>query len=174
MRLRLRPPTAADAFEIARLVGNVRVAHWLVRVPVPYRLEHAKSWIDRSLDERAAGIGWPFLIERRQDRGLVGSIDLSIEEGRSSSGALGYWIGEEFWGQGYAPEAGHAMLEFAFDILGLEEVTANVLPENSRSVRVLEKIGLWHIGPRAEETAERGKVDTEFFVLRRAGWRGVH
>ena len=170
-RLRLRPPSAADATEIARLVGNVRVAHWLVRVPVPYRLEHARSWIDRSLDERAAGIGWPFLMERREDRALIGSIDLSIEDDRSS-GALGYWIAESLWGQGYAAEAGAAMLQFAFDIIGLDEVTANVLPENSRSVRVLEKIGLHHLGRREEETLERGKVDTEFFALRRTTWRG--
>lgn len=172
MRLRLRPPGAADAAEIARLVGNVRVAHWLVRVPVPYRLEHARSWIERSLDERAAGIGWPFLMERRHDRALIGSIDLSIEDDDRSSGALGYWIGEEFWGRGYAAEAGVVMLQFAFDIIGLDEVTANVLPENSRSVRVLQKIGLRHLGRREEETCERGKVDTEFFALRRSAWRG--
>jgi RimJ/RimL family protein N-acetyltransferase len=169
-RLRLRVPTLADAEDVARLIGNWRVAYWLVRVPYPYRVEHARAWIERSLEERAAGLGWPFLIERRDDRALVGSIDLSIEDDRSS-GALGYWVAEEWWGHGYATEAGQAMVRFAFEVALLNQVTASVLPENARSVRVLEKAGFRHAGPRHEETYERGRVDIEYFTLERPNAR---
>ncbi len=170
-RLLLRSPRATDAAAISPLLGNWNVAHWVVRVPFPYRTEHAAAWIERSNEERAAGVGWPFLITRRDGDLLMGSMDLSIE-GNPGSGALGYWLGESYWGHGYATEAAHAIIGFAFDVLKLNEITASALPENERSIRVLEKVGLVHMGQRFEDTVERGRVDTEFFVLRRAAWRG--
>ena len=56
-RLTLRSPVAADAASISALLENWNVAHWLVRVPFPYRVEHAAAWIERSIQERAAGAG---------------------------------------------------------------------------------------------------------------------
>jgi ribosomal-protein-alanine N-acetyltransferase len=170
-RLVLRCPVASDAHGISQLLGNWNVAHWVVRVPFPFRSEHAAAWIARSADERAAGIGWPFLITLRDSNSMIGSIDLSIE-GDRSSGALGYWLGEDYWGQGYATEAAIAVVGFAFEILKLKEVTANALPDNQRSIHVLEKAGLRHVGNESEETVERGRVNTELFALKRTAWRG--
>jgi 8-oxo-dGTP diphosphatase len=168
-RLLLRSPVADDAGEISRLMGSWDVAHWLVRVPFPYRVEHARAWIERSVQERNAGIGWPFVIFRRDDGALVGSIDLSVETDRKSA-ALGYWLGERQWGQGFASEAARAMIRFAFTNLKLRQVTANALPENARSIRVLEKIGLRYVEMRPEDTVERGRIDTAFFALDHAHW----
>ncbi len=169
-RLRLRPPAPADIRQIARLVGNWQVAYWLVRVPFPYDVDQARAWVERSSQDRADGIGWPFLIERRDDRAVVGSVDLSIE-GERTTGALGYWIGEEFWGRGYASEACDGMMRFAFEIAMLDIVTANVLPENHRSVRVLEKAGFRRLGRRREEAYDHAIVDTEHFAIDRAEWQ---
>lgn len=169
-RLLLRSPIPTDASRIAELIGSWDIARWLVRVPFPYRVDHAVAWIERSNQERAAAMGWPFIIMRLEDRALVGSMDLSLEPDRVT-GALGYWIGEPFWGHGYATEAARAVIEFAFDTLNLETVTANALPDNARSIRVLEKAGLSYVESRPEETVERGRVDTDFFVLDRASWR---
>jgi RimJ/RimL family protein N-acetyltransferase len=170
-RLLLRSPVQGDAGTIAALLENWNVASWLVRVPFPYREEHAAAWVERSIQERAAGVGWPFLIMRRDDNLLMGCMDISIE-GDARAGTLGYWLGEGFWGQGYATEAAKAVIGFAFDILKLSEVNASALPENDRSMRVLEKAGMTHIGRQVEDTVERGRVDTEAFVLRRRFWRG--
>jgi RimJ/RimL family protein N-acetyltransferase len=170
-RLILRSPIAADAAPISALLENWNVAHWLVRVPFPYRVEHAAAWVERSIQERAAGVGWPYLILRRDDNVLMGCMDISIE-GDARGGTLGYWLGEDFWGGGYATEASRAIIGFAFDILKLNEVNASALPENARSMRVLEKAGLIHIGRQVEDTVERGRVDTEAFALQRKFWRG--
>jgi RimJ/RimL family protein N-acetyltransferase len=170
-RLILRCPLAADAERISLLLGNWNVAHWVVRVPYPFRPEHAAAWIARSAEERAAGIGWPYLITLRESGAMIGSMDLSIE-GDSATGALGYWLGEDYWGQGYATEAAAAMIGFAFDMLKLKEVSANALPDNLRSIRVLEKAGMRHVGSQVEDTVERGRVDTELFSIKRSAWRG--
>jgi RimJ/RimL family protein N-acetyltransferase len=170
-RLILRSPLAADAAAISALLENWNVAQWLVRVPFPYRVEHAAAWVERSIQERVAGVGWPYLILRRDDNVLMGCMDISIE-GDARGGTLGYWLGEDFWGGGYATEAARAIIGFAFDILKLNEVNASALPENARSMHVLKKAGLIHIGPQVEDTVERGRVDTEAFALQRKFWRG--
>jgi RimJ/RimL family protein N-acetyltransferase len=170
-RLLLRAPITADAEPIAGLMENWNVASWLVRVPFPYRVEHAAAWIERSIQERAAGVGWPYLIVRRDGNVLMGCMDISIESD-ARVGTLGYWLGEPFWGLGYATEAAKAVIGFAFDILKLSEVNASALPDNERSMRVLEKAGMTHVGREVEDTVERGRVDVEAFVLQRKFWRG--
>jgi len=169
-RLLLRSPNVADAPRISELMGNWDVARWLVRVPFPYRVAHAEAWIERSSQERAASMGWPFIMVRRSDGVLLGSMDLSLEADRIT-GTLGYWVGEDYWGQGYATEAARAVVEFAFETLNLKSVTANALPDNDRSIRVLEKAGLRYVDRRPEDTVERGRVDTDFFALERTAWR---
>ena len=69
-------------------------------------------------------------------------------------------------------EAARAVIGFAFDILKLAEVNASALPDNDRSMRVLEKAGMTHVGRQVEDTVERGRVDTEAFALQRKFWRG--
>jgi RimJ/RimL family protein N-acetyltransferase len=168
-RLVLRSPIAGDAPEISRLLGNWQVAHWLVRVPFPYRTEHAELWIKRSAEERAAGQGWPFLMVLAGSNKIVGSMDLSLESD-DRTGTLGYWLGEDYWGQGLATEAARAVIRFAFEIAQLDQVNASALPDNARSMRVLEKAGLAHVERRYEDTVERGRVDIEFFALDRDVW----
>jgi len=168
-RLLLRSPNVADAPRISELIGSWDIARWLVRVPFPYRVNHAVAWVERSAQERAAAVGWPFILVRQEDGALIGSMDLSLESDRVT-GALGYWIGEPYWGRGYATEAARAVIELAFETLGLATVTASALPDNYRSIRVLEKAGLEYVDSRPEETVERGRVDTDFFALDRANW----
>jgi RimJ/RimL family protein N-acetyltransferase len=169
-RLMLRSPELSDAERISQLLGNWDVAHWLVRVPYPYRHEHATSWIERSNSERAAGVGFPFIIVERESNRLVGSVDLSLEDG-PTVGTLGYWLGTEFWGVGYGTESARAVIDFAFGPLGLKEINASALPENERSIRVLEKAGLLFVDRRVEDTVERGRVETAFFAITRNSWR---
>ena len=54
---------------------------------------------------------------------------------------LGYWIAEEYWGNGYAVEASKKVIEHAFDDLNVQEIYASYRVENSQSKRVLEKLG---------------------------------
>ncbi len=54
---------------------------------------------------------------------------------------LGYWIAEEYWGNGYAFEASDAIIKRAFDELGVSEIYASYRIGNDQSKRVLEKLG---------------------------------
>ena len=140
-RLTLRAPIVPDAAPISALLENWNVAHWLVRVPFPYRAEHAAAWIERSIQERAAGVGWPYLILRRDDNVLMGCMDISIE-GAARGGTLGYWLGEGYWGHGYATEAAHAAVDWAWTNLEDRQVISLIDRENTRSIRVAERLGM--------------------------------
>ena len=57
------------------------------------------------------------------------------------SAELGYWIAEEYWGNGYATESSKALIEHAFNDLDVKTIYATYRTENIRSKRVLEKLG---------------------------------
>jgi RimJ/RimL family protein N-acetyltransferase len=59
---------------------------------------------------------------------------------------LGYAFARDAWGKGYATELAHGLLRFGFDTLKLDEIYGVVIPENTASRRVLEKIGMRNLG----------------------------
>jgi [ribosomal protein S5]-alanine N-acetyltransferase len=58
---------------------------------------------------------------------------------------IGWCLGREHWGKGYATEAGRAALRYCFNELGAGEVVSLVLPANQRSISVAERIGHRHL-----------------------------
>jgi RimJ/RimL family protein N-acetyltransferase len=53
---------------------------------------------------------------------------------------LGYRFMKEYWGQGIATESAKACVQLGFNKLGLKKIIAMVLPENTGSIRVLQKL----------------------------------
>ena len=94
-----------------------------------------------------SGFGFGIFVEGR----LVGEITLSsIQRGPFQNGFIGYWIDQAVAGRGLAPEAVVAVLHFAFDDLRLHRVEIAIVPRNSASRRVVDKLAL-----RAEGVAQR-------------------
>jgi len=69
---------------------------------------------------------------------LNGSTDMTH---RDDECELGYWIGKPFWGQGLIPEASRALLQYAFESLGMRAVWCGYYEGNEKSKRVQEKLG---------------------------------
>jgi RimJ/RimL family protein N-acetyltransferase len=84
----------------------------------------------------------------KDSRRLIGSCGIrqrpQVSYGVSSPSEadIGYELGPEHWGQGYATEAANAMLEFGFGELKLHRVWSICLAENEASWRVMERAGL--------------------------------
>lgn len=90
--------------------------------------------------EVRAGSGYPFFVVRNSDDALLGGITLgNIRRGVAQNGQIGYWIGERFAGSGYMSEAVALVCEFAFVRTGLHRLEAACIPENARSIKLLEK-----------------------------------
>jgi len=85
---------------------------------------------------------YPFFLFRRADSALVGGLTLAnVRRGVAQAGSLGYWIGETFARQGLMTAAVNALIPFAFGTLRLHRLEAACIPNNTASVRLLEKTG---------------------------------
>jgi ribosomal-protein-alanine N-acetyltransferase len=99
--------------------------------------------------ERQMGTGFGFGIFH-QGR-FVGEVTLSsIQRGPLQSAFVGYWIDEAVAGQGLMPEAVVTLLQYSFESLRLHRIEINIIPRNTPSRRVVEKLGV-----RYEGIAER-------------------
>jgi RimJ/RimL family protein N-acetyltransferase len=54
---------------------------------------------------------------------------------------LAYVLGREYWGRGYATEAGRAILAYGFDELGIQKVLSPISSENARSIALARRLG---------------------------------
>jgi RimJ/RimL family protein N-acetyltransferase len=72
-------------------------------------------------------------------------LDGSTGDG-SEEPALGYWLGQPDWGNGYGREAAAAVIDYGFRTLGLETIRAYTNPGNTASQKVLLHCGLKNVG----------------------------
>lgn len=140
-RVRLRPFTLADASELQRLAGDRRVAELTINIPCPYPDGAAEAFIGSRLEQYAGEHDVTFAIVNTADA-LLGGMGFVSLDGDANQAEMGYWVAYEHWGKGYASEAAGALLEFAFDTLALNRVTARHIVRNPASGRVMEKLGM--------------------------------
>src|SRR5688500_19007180 len=85
------------------------------------------------------------------DGDFIGEVSLgSVQRGPFQSACVGYWVDAEHAGQGYVPEGVALILRHGFGDLGLHRIEAAIVPRNTASRRVMDKLGL-----REEGLAER-------------------
>ena len=89
---------------------------------------------------------------------LVGAISLHVAR-EHRHGELGYWIGEDAWGKGYATEAAQAVTAYAFRDLGLHRIQGRHFTRNPASGRVLEKIGMQREGIHRDAYLRWGRFE---------------
>ena len=151
--VKLRKLSIEDAKDISQLVTyNVSKSLW--KVPFPYTIQDALNFIDSSHRDFISLRGLNFAIEYKNNTndsiGLVGIIGLKDLDTAKKKGNLGYWIGERYWGKGIGTESVALVINFAFSVIGLEEVWAYVYSDNKASLRVLEKNGMTNKGDMME------------------------
>ena len=77
------------------------------------------------------------------DDRLAGEVNVNnIVRGAAQYADIGYWIDQHFAGRGYMPESVVALLRHVFEDLGLHRVQIAIVPRNSASRRVVEKLGI--------------------------------
>jgi ribosomal-protein-alanine N-acetyltransferase len=149
-KVMLRVPLANDYAQWTALRGESRafLERWEPRWGHD-ELERA-AWrhrLSRYREDYAQGAAIAFFIFEREKGRLAGGITLgNIRHGVSQSGHIGYWIGERYAGRGLMTDSVRLLVRFAFDTLLLHRVEAACIPDNIRSIRVLEKAGFQREG----------------------------
>lgn len=100
----------------------------------PYKIERFSGYPEENI--------WEGLIINRENQTVIG--DIGYKGGPDEKGEinLGYSVLPRFQGQGFATEAAAAMVEWGLAQPGVKKVTATCSPENTASIRVLQKAGL--------------------------------
>lgn len=83
-----------------------------------------------------------WIIEWKETGKAIGSIAVvKLDEGTEAAD-IGYCLSREFWGRGIMPEALRAVMDYLFDIIGINRIAAYHDAKNPKSGRVMEKAGM--------------------------------
>ncbi len=169
-RLLLRRPERRDIPALVPLANNYDVAKNLSKLPHPYTAQDAEDFVALSNETRAAGTDFNFAIARKPDGVFMGCIGLHLKDGAFE---FGYWLGQPYWGQGYATEAARRLVAHAFDDLAAQSVWAGWFHDNPRSGNVLAKLGCAPGGFQKRHCLARGMdIGCNHVTLSRAAFIG--
>jgi RimJ/RimL family protein N-acetyltransferase len=141
-RLSLTTPVMAHVAEMAVLANNKRIHEVLARLPHPYAVSDGVFFVDH-IARGETEFAWSILHEER----YIGTIGLHLLPEQLPE--LGYWLGEPYWGQGFATEAARALVDAA-RAAGATALRSRALKDNAGSRNVLRKAGFSEIGEAVE------------------------
>ncbi len=123
-------------------------------------VEDTKQFIQRVLAEEAEGKTVPRVILDEEGR-LVGLTDLMFIDYKKKSCHIGTWIGHEYWGQGFNKTSKLAILQIAFEELGLDRVFAGARKINIRSQKAQEKLPFIRLHVESEFPEEHRALENK-------------
>ncbi len=154
-RLLLRAPILSDAPFLQKLADNKKLYQVLARLPHPYSIKDAVEFIQniaRSKKEHS------YAIIKENDE-FIGLIGISVDGEENLE--IGYWLGEPFWGNGYATEAGRALVKEVF-ATGQKIIYSRAISSNLASINVLKKIGFIIIDERVDDCGRHKGVPVTY------------
>jgi [ribosomal protein S5]-alanine N-acetyltransferase len=108
--------------------------------PVTFR-----SLVARMHRHARHGLGMSFAIE--VDRRFSGQVSVNnIVRGSAQFASVGYWLDRDVAGRGVMPTAVALVVDHCFRSAGLHRIEVAIRPENSNSLRVVEKLGIREVG----------------------------
>jgi len=145
-RLTLRPFRLGDASRFVKLAGNLAVARMTSDIPYPLHVWQCRRWLRQARGEVR------FAVEHQDE--LIGGVGYFCH--RTRVGELGFWFGEDYWGQGFATEASRAVVTYAFTAGNLDALTSANFIDNPASARILTKLGFAANGRLRTRSVARG------------------
>ena len=138
--LLLRAFTDEDVDPLHRILGDGPVLRNFPN-PSPYSRGQVEKLVSGQLKHwEEHGYGW-WAVEGRADRTCIGWCGLQFLP-ETNEVEVGYLLGRAFWGHGLATETALASLVWGLEELALARIVAIVHPENNRSQRVIERLGM--------------------------------
>ena len=141
-RLILRPWREGDRAPFAALNSDTHVMEFLGS---PLSREQSDAMVDRIVakwDSDGTGL---WAVEVRGGAEFIGFIGLALQTFPSHFTPcieVGWRLGRDWWGQGFAPEGALEALRYGFEVRHLDEIVSMTTVGNTKSRRVMEKIGL--------------------------------
>jgi RimJ/RimL family protein N-acetyltransferase len=143
----MRSLCIADLADLVSPINDWGIARWVSSVPHPYTGADGREWIAQVQQNHASGRPRRFGVALRQNDRLIGGVGFDGSPGdQSEEPALGYWLGEPHWVNGYARDAVAAVIDYGLRTLGMPTIRAYTDPGNLAPQKVLLHCGLRQVG----------------------------
>jgi RimJ/RimL family protein N-acetyltransferase len=163
-RLLLRRFKDADRRDVIEFASHPSVARATPEIEATEEGVRRYIALQKSFQSFERNRCFDLAIERIADEKVIGLLTLIRRKNRQAE--LGYALGVKFRGQGYATEAGVALIEYAFKELELHRISATTSSANASSYRVMERLGMRREAPLKEASFRDGvRYDTLIYAV---------
>jgi [ribosomal protein S5]-alanine N-acetyltransferase len=147
----------------------LRYYEWTSRTP-----EAVQEFVGWFLDhqEQKPRIKFQLAVTLKSTNQLIGNCGIRMDTPDAFQADIGYELDPKHWGNGYATEAAHAIVDFGFNNFGLHRVWSWTVADNTGSARVMEKLGMRREGHLRENEYYRGRWwDTLMYAILIDEWQ---
>ena len=121
-----------EKISLVSQIGDWEIVKWLANVPYPYPYDDLEDYLLISDSNQ-------FDLNIFLGNQLIGRVGLTLDGDNYYD--LGYWIGKDYWGKGYATESSKKLLEYVLDKLDSPKIKSGYFVDNFSSWNVLKKLG---------------------------------
>lgn len=164
-RLSLRAVEPED-LEILYEMENDPQSWDISNFSVPYSKYTLRQYIENSQCDMFADRQLRLMIVRREDRTVVGTIDITDFVPMHARGEVGIAVRHAYQGHGYAREALMLMCDYAFGFLFLKQLTAHIGADNEASLRLFRSCGFVECGRLKEWWCLKGTYQDVLLLQR--------
>ena len=171
-RIQLNPVSMTDTKDIQENARVREIADTMISIPYPYPPDGGTRYVDKHLAEFETGTAVSFILRNRSSGRFLGIVELRAIETEHSQGELSFWLAKHAWGKGYMQEALSAVVEFAFESVGLNRLYAYHMLRNPASGRILEKTGFRREGVLCQRVRKWNIFeDVALWAILRRDWK---
>lgn len=171
-RLELRAIDKSDIDALFAIFGDVQTMRYWSRGPYssPEELQSYFEKTDQAFADKSQ-LRWGLVRRGSEDDQFIGVCSMYAIDLNNLRADIGYILNREMWGQGYMQEALAAIFGYAFEVMGLRRIEADIDPRNAASIASLERLGFQREGLLKERWLVNGEIsDSLMMGLLRSSW----
>lgn len=155
-RIYLRRMLRRDADDMYEYSRNPEVTKYLLWEPHPDKV-HTSRYLSYIQSRYRSGDFFDWAVIWKETDKMIGTCGFTRFNFDANSGEVGYVLNPGFWGFGIAPEAVLTVMRFGFYEIGLHRIEAKFMADNTRSLRVMEKLGMNYEGVARDSMFVKGR-----------------
>jgi [ribosomal protein S5]-alanine N-acetyltransferase len=168
--LTLREVRASDASALLAMLTSEEVADLVS--PMPHSVEGFEAFIEEAHHDRVRGNSFCFGVVPDGYEDAMGLFQIRQLEPGFGNAEWGFAIGSPFWGRGIFIEGAKAVIDFAFNNVGVQRLEARSIASNARGNAALRKIGALQEGILKRSFQRNGRYfDQILWSILKDDWR---
>ncbi len=140
-RLTLRGMRVSDTEDMFAYAQHESVTRYLTWTPHP-NLKHTKEYLTYVGQRYRTGDFFDWAVVCKEDGRMIGTCGFTSFDFTSDCAEIGYVLNPEYHGRGLATEAVREIIRFGFEDLKLHRIEAKFMKENTRSLKLMERVGM--------------------------------